>query len=54
MANLIIIDSKKGTRNLNEQEVHPEGAIEKIIFETENILPDVFLLKRKLNTKEKK
>ncbi|MCW7078948.1 MAG: hypothetical protein OCU22_07485 [Canidatus Methanoxibalbensis ujae] len=50
MANLIIIDNKKGTKNLNEQEVHPEETIEKLIFETENILPDVFLLKRQLQT----
>ncbi len=48
MANLILIKSKKETVNMNEVEVHPEEAIEKIIFETENILPDVFLLKRQL------
>lgn len=50
MANLIIIDKSKGAKNLNEQEVHPEESIEKLIFETENILPDLFLLKRQLQT----
>lgn len=48
MANLILIKNRKETVNMNEIEVHPEEAIEKIIFETENILPDVFLLKRQL------
>lgn len=48
MANLILIKSKKEAVNMNEIEVHPEEAIEKTIFETENILPDVFLLKRQL------
>lgn len=33
---------------MNEVEVHPEEAIEKIIFETKEILPDIFLLKRQL------
>jgi len=48
MANLILIKNRNETVNMNEVEVHPEEAIEKIIFETENILPDVFLLKRQL------
>lgn len=50
MANLILIKSKNETTNMNEIEVHPEEVIEKTIFETENILPDVFLLKRQLQT----
>jgi len=49
MANLIIIGVDKETKNLNEQELHPEEAIEKLIFET-NMIPDVFLLKRQLQT----
>ena len=49
MANLIIL--KEGnTKILNEEEVHPEERIEKLIFEHERILPDVFLLKRQLVT----
>lgn len=50
MANLILIKSKNETTNMNEIEVHPEEAIERTIFETKNILPDVFLLKRQLQT----
>jgi len=50
MANLILLKSKNETINMNEIEVHPEEEIEKIIFETKNILPDVFLLKRQLST----
>lgn len=48
MANLILIKNKNETVNMNEIEIHPEEAIERIIFETKNILPDVFLLKRQL------
>jgi len=48
MANLILIKNKKETINMNEVEVHPEEAIEKILFETKNIFPDLFLLKRQL------
>ena len=50
MANLILLKDKNETINMNEVEVHPEEEIEKIIFETKNILPDVFLLKRQLQT----
>jgi len=50
MANLIIIKDKNESINLNELEVHPEETIEKIIFETKNIFPDVYLLKRQLST----
>lgn len=50
MANLISVKSKNETINMNEIEVHPEEEIEKIIFETKNILTDVFLLKRQLQT----
>lgn len=50
MANLILLKGKHETINMNEIEVHPEEDIEKIIFETKNILPDVFLLKRQLQT----
>lgn len=50
MANLILLKGKHETINMNEIEVHPEEHIEKIIFETKNILPDVFLLKRQLQT----
>jgi len=50
MANLILLKGKHETINMNEIEVHPEEEIEKIIFETKNILPDVFLLKRQLQT----
>jgi hypothetical protein len=50
MANLIIINNKNESVNLNEVEIHPEEAIEKIIFETKNILSDVYLLKRQLST----
>lgn len=50
MANLIIINDNKEATNLIEIEVHPEEEIEKTIFETKNILPDVFLLKRQLQT----
>lgn len=50
MANLILVKSKNETINMNEIEVHPEEVIEKTIYETENILPDVFLLKRQLQT----
>jgi len=39
MANLILIKNKKETINMNEVEVHPEEAIEKILFETKNIFP---------------
>jgi len=48
MANLILIKNKKEIVNMNEVEVHPEEVIEKTIFETKDILPDVFLLKRQL------
>jgi hypothetical protein len=48
MANLILIKNKNKTVNMNEVEVHPEEAMEKIIFETKGIFPDVFLLKRQL------
>ena len=48
MANLILIKNKGETVNMNEVEVHPEEAIEKIIFETKGIFPDIFLLKRQL------
>jgi hypothetical protein len=50
MANLILLKGKHETINMNEIEVHPEEEIEKTIFETKNILPDVFLLKRQLQT----
>jgi len=50
MANLILVKSKTDTVVMNEVPVHPEEAIEKMIFETENILPEVFLLKRQQNT----
>jgi len=39
MANLILIDNKKGTKNLNEQEVHPEGEeIDVVGFDRENYI----------------
>jgi hypothetical protein len=53
MANLILLKGKSETINMNEVKVHPEEEIEKIIFETKNILPDVFLLKRQLQTYSK-
>ena len=52
MTNLII-KNKRGSSILNQFDIHPEDKIEKIIFETENILPDVFLLKRQLSTYSK-
>lgn len=48
MANLILLKSKNEPINMNEIEVHPEELIEKIIFETKNILPDVYILKKQL------
>ena len=50
MANLIQIKSKTDTVLMNQVPVHPEEAIEKTIFETQNILPEVYLLKRQQNT----
>jgi len=52
MANLIMLKNKLPNEpiNMNEIEVRPEEAIEKIVFETRNILPDVFFLKRQLST----
>ena len=50
MANLILLKSKGETINMNEIAVHPEEQIERILFETKNILPDVCLLKRQLQT----
>lgn len=50
MANLILLKNKREIINMNEIKVHSEEEIEKIIFETKNILPDVFLLKRQLQT----
>ena len=50
MANLILLKGKDETINMNEIAVHPEEQIEKILFETKNILPDVFLIKRQLQT----
>ncbi|AUB55243.1 hypothetical protein BK007_03915 [Methanobacterium subterraneum] len=49
MANLILLKGGHEQVNMNEVEVHPEEKIEKIIFEN-NILPDVLLLKRQLQT----
>ena len=49
MANLIIIRKRKEAINLNEQDLHPEESIERLIFE-KNLLPDVFLLKQQLRT----
>jgi len=50
MANLILLKGKDETINMNEIAVHPEEQIERILFETKNIIPDVCLLKRQLQT----
>jgi len=46
MANLILIKNRNETINLNEIEVHPEEKIRDLLFETEKILPDIFILKK--------
>jgi len=46
MANLILIRNKTDTTLMNEIPIHPESAIEEMIFETQNLLPEVVLLKR--------
>jgi len=50
MANLIVVKSKSEIVLMNEIPVHPEVEIEKIIFETENLMPDIYPLKRQLST----
>ena len=53
MANLILLKGKQKPIHMREIKVRPEEEIEKIIFEKE-ILPDVFLLKRQLQTSTNK
>jgi hypothetical protein len=48
MANLVILRNGKESKNLNEEKVHPEEIIEKMIFENKTVLQDIVLLKRQL------
>jgi len=49
MANLIILKDGKKIKNLNEEEIHPEEKIEKLIKEG-NLLPDVYILGEQVRT----
>jgi hypothetical protein len=53
MANLILLKGKSDSLNLNEMDFKSEEEIEKTIFETKNILPEVLPLKRQLQTYDK-
>ena len=50
MANLILLKNKQEAINMNEVEVSSEEEIERLIFDIKNIFPDVFILKRQLQT----
>lgn len=49
-ANLIQIRSKTDTVLMSEVEIHPEKAIENLIFETQNLLPEIYKLKTQFAT----
>lgn len=47
-SNLIKIENKDATLNMNEIEIHPEEKLEKLLWENKAILPDIYLLSRQV------
>ena len=50
VANLILLWTEEGPTYVYEVGVHPEATIEKLLFGTKNMLPDVVLLRRQRST----
>src|SRR3989344_2369763 len=50
MGNLIKIEGKNNFLNMNEIPIHPEEEIEKLLWETKGILPDIYLLSRQVTS----
>ncbi len=50
VSNLIKIKDKDTLLNMNEIEIHPEEAIERLLWENKGMLPDIYLLSRQVQS----